>query len=92
VSRSLSACEGALLIIDAAQGVEAQRSRTCIRDEAELKSFRDQDRRPHADVAQTKQQLEDISRLADTATSPVQKGIGIDDSEAIIAVFPPKLR
>src|SRR5688572_22445077 len=71
VSRSLSACEGALLIIDAAQGVEAQtvaNVHLAMKRNLEIIAVINQSVLPHANVDQTKQQLEEIRAIpADTA-------------------------
>ena len=63
VSRSLSACEGALLVVDAAQGVEAQTvANVHLASKQNLKIIPVINKidLPHANVAQAKQQLEDI--------------------------------
>src|ERR1700751_1979264 len=95
VSRSLSACEGALLIIDAAQGVEAQtvaNVHLAMKQNLAIIPVINKINLPHANVAQTKQQLEDI--LAIPAESAIlasaKEGIGIDEIlEAIVARVPP---
>src|SRR4051812_15924543 len=95
VSRSLSACEGALLIIDAAQGVEAQtvaNVHLAMKQNLAIIPVINKIALPHADVAQTKVQLEDILAIpADTAVlASAKEGIGIDDIlEAIVARVPP---
>src|SRR5213594_320360 len=94
VSRSLSACEGALLIIDAAQGVEAQtvaNVHLAMKQELTIIPIINKIDLPHANVAQTKTQLEDI--LAIPAESAIlasaKEGIGIEDIlEAIVARIP----
>ena len=63
VSRSLSACEGALLIIDAAQGVEAQtvaNMHLAAKQNLEIIPVINKIDLPHANVEQTKKPLEDI--------------------------------
>src|SRR3989454_8079977 len=95
VSRSLSACEGALLIIDAAQGVEAQtvaNVHLAMKQNLEIIPIINKIDLPHADVALTKTQLEDI--LAIPAESAIlasaKEGIGIDEIlEAIVERIPP---
>jgi GTP-binding protein LepA len=95
VSRSLSACEGALLIVDAAQGVEAQtvaNMHLATNHNLEIIPIINKIDLPHANVAQTKQQLEDIltidSALAILASA--KEGIGIEEIlEAIVARIPP---
>src|SRR5467141_2860579 len=95
VSRSLSACEGALLIIDAAQGVEAQtvaNVHLAMKQNLAIIPVINKIDLPHADVAQTKVQLEDILAIpADTAVlASAKEGIGIDDIlEAIVSRIPP---
>ncbi|HTD66052.1 MAG TPA: translation elongation factor 4 [Candidatus Limnocylindria bacterium] len=95
VSRSLSACEGALLIIDAAQGVEAQtvaNVHLAMKQNLEIIPVINKIDLPHANIPQTKQQLEDILAIpADTAIlASAKAGIGIDDIlEAIVARVPP---
>ncbi|HKX62477.1 MAG TPA: translation elongation factor 4, partial [Verrucomicrobiae bacterium] len=95
VSRSLSACEGALLIIDAAQGVEAQtvaNVHLAMKQNLAIIPIINKIDLPHADVALTKSQLEDILAIpGDTAISASAKqGIGIDDIlEAIVERIPP---
>src|SRR5258706_7782071 len=98
VSRSLSACEGALLIIDAAQGVEAQtvaNVHLAIKQNLAIIPVINNIDLPHADVAQTKEQLEDILAIpGDTAIlASAKEGIGIEEIlEAIVARIPaPKL-
>src|SRR5256714_8009942 len=94
VSRSLGACEGALLIIDAAQGVEAQtvaNVHLAMKQDLTIIPVINKIDLPHADVAQTKVQLEDI--LAIPAESAIlasaKEGPGIDDIlEAIVARIP----
>jgi GTP-binding protein LepA len=94
VSRSLSACEGALLIIDAAQGVEAQtvaNVHLAMKQDLEIIPVINKIDLPHADVALTKQQLEDILAIpADTAIlASAKAGIGIEDIlEAIVHRIP----
>jgi GTP-binding protein LepA len=94
VSRSLSACEGALLIIDAAQGVEAQtvaNVHLAMKQNLSIIPVINKIDLPHADIAQTKIQLEDILAIpADTAIlASAKEGIGIDDIlEAIITRVP----
>jgi len=84
VSRSLSACEGALLVVDAAQGVEAQtvaNVHLAIKQNLTIIPIINKIDLPHADVALTRQQLEDILAIpADTAIlASAKEGIGIDD-------------
>ncbi|MBI3414305.1 MAG: elongation factor 4 [Verrucomicrobia bacterium] len=98
VSRSLSACEGALLIIDAAQGVEAQtvaNLHLAMKQELAIIPVINKIDLPHANVALTKTQLEDILAIpADTAVlASAKEGIGIEDIlEAIVARVPPPKR
>src|SRR5881394_4042322 len=95
VSRSLSACEGALLIVDAAQGVEAQtvaNVHLAMKQNLEIIPVINKIDLPHADVPQTKVQLEDILAIpADSAIlASAKEGIGIEEIlEAIIARIPP---
>jgi GTP-binding protein LepA len=95
VSRSLSACEGALLIIDAAQGVEAQtvaNVHLAMKQNIAIIPVINKIDLPHADIPQTKAQLEDILAIpADTAVlASAKEGIGIEDIlEAIVHRIPP---
>lgn len=95
VSRSLAACEGALLIIDAAQGVEAQtvaNVHLAMKQNLEIIPVINKIDLPHANVPQTRQQLEDILAIpADSAiAASAKEGIGIDDIlEAIVHRVPP---
>ncbi len=95
VSRSLSACEGALLIIDAAQGVEAQtvaNVHLAMKQNLAIIPIINKIDLPHANVAQTKVQLEDILAIpGDTAIcASAKEGIGIEEIlEAIVERVPP---
>jgi len=94
VSRSLCACEGALLIIDAAQGVEAQtvaNLHLAMKQELTIIPVINKIDLPHANVDQARQQLEDILTIpADLAIlASAKEGIGIDEIlEAIVARIP----
>src|SRR4051812_2612892 len=94
VSRSLSACEGALLIIDAAQGVEAQtvaNVHLAMKQNLTIIPVINKIDLPHANVPQAKVQLEDILAIpADSAIlASAKEGIGIEDIlEAIIYRIP----
>lgn len=94
VSRSLSACEGALLIIDAAQGVEAQtvaNVHLAMKQNLTIIPVINKIDLPHANVELAKQQLEDILAIpADTAVlASAKMGIGIEDIlEAVVARIP----
>ena len=91
VSRSLSACEGALLVVDAAQGVEAQtvaNVHLAMKQNLEIIPVINKIDLPHADVAQARQQLEDILAIPGDTAIPcsAKEGIGIDEIlEAIVA-------
>jgi GTP-binding protein LepA len=94
VSRSLTACEGALLIIDAAQGVEAQtvaNVHLAMKEELAIIPVINKIDLPHADVPQARQQLEDILAIAgDSALlASAKEGIGIEEIlEAIVERVP----
>src|ERR1700761_7032167 len=95
VSRSLSACEGALLVIDAAQGVEAQtvaNYHLAAKLNLEIIPVINKIDLPHANVAQAKQQLEDVLAIPAELAIPcsAKQGIGIEEIlEAIVARIPP---
>ena len=95
VSRSLSACEGALLIIDAAQGVEAQTvANVHLANKQGLKLIPVINKidLPSADIETAKKQLEDVLSIpADEAIlASAKNGIGIGEIlEAIIERIPP---
>jgi GTP-binding protein LepA len=95
VSRSLSACEGALLIVDAAQGVEAQtvaNVHLAMKEELAIIPVINKIDLPHANVAQARQQLEDILAIPGESAilASAKEGIGIDEIlEAIIERIPP---
>ncbi len=94
VSRSLNACEGAVLIVDAAQGVEAQtvaNVHLAMKQNLEIIPVINKIDLPHANVALARQQLEDILAIpGDTAIpASAKEGIGIDEIlEAIVARVP----
>ena len=94
VSRSLAACEGAVLVVDATQGVEAQTlANTYLAMEHELEIlpvFNEIDL-PAADVAKAKQEVEDIIGLPamDAPEISAKMGINIDAVlEDIVANVP----
>jgi GTP-binding protein LepA len=95
VSRSLSACEGALLIIDAAQGVEAQTvANVHLANKQGLKLIPIINKidLPNADIETAKKQLEDVLSIPaeEAILASAKNGIGITEIlEAIIARIPP---
>ena len=97
VSRSLSACEGALLIVDAAQGVEAQtvaNVHLAMKQNLEIIPVINKIDLPHANVELAKTQLEDILAIPGESAilASAKEGVGIDDILAAIVerIPPPK--
>jgi GTP-binding protein LepA len=95
VSRSLSACEGALLVVDAAQGVEAQTLANVyqsIEHDHEIVPVINKIDLPAADVDKVKMEIEDIVGLpaGDAVLTSAKTGIGIAEVlEAIVTRIPP---
>ena len=84
VSRSLSACEGALLIVDASQGVEAQtlaNTYLAIENDLELIPVLNKIDLPSAEPERIKEQIENIIGLdtSDAILASAKTGIGIED-------------
>ena len=94
VSRSLSACEGALVIIDAAQGVEAQtvaNVHLAMKQGLTIIPIINKIDLPHANIPMAKQQLEEILAIPaeDAILASAKEGIGISDIlEAIVHRLP----
>src|SRR5664279_2228963 len=94
VSRSLSACEGALVIVDAAQGVEAQtvaNVHLAMKQNLTIVPIINKIDLPHADITQAKRQLEDILAIPGESAilASAKEGIGIDEIlEAIVERIP----
>ena len=94
VSRSLSACEGALLVVDASQGVEAQTVANCYTAldlGVEVVPVLNKMDLPQADPDNAKQEVEDVIGIDATDAIPcsAKTGMGIDDIlEAVIARIP----
>jgi GTP-binding protein LepA len=95
VSRSLAACEGALLVVDAVQGVQAQslaNVHLALDRGLEILPILNKIDLPSADVEGTKQQIEDVIGL-DTSQSilcSAKTGVGIKEIlEQILLTFPP---
>ncbi|HEV2596744.1 translation elongation factor 4 [Sphingopyxis sp.] len=95
VSRSLAACEGALLVVDAAQGVEAQTLANVyqsIEHDHEIVPVINKIDLPAADVDKVKAEIEDIIGLPadDAVLASAKSGIGIEEClEAIVTKIPP---
>ena len=95
VSRSLSACEGALLIVDAAQGVEAQtvaNVHLALKQGLEILPVINKIDLPHADVDGAISQIEEILAIPGEEALPcsAKEGIGIEEIlEAIVQRVPP---
>ncbi len=95
VSRSLGACEGALLVIDATQGVEAQTLANvymAIDHGLEIVPVINKIDLPSADIERTRAQIEEIIGLAasDAVLTSAKEGVGIDEVlEAVVARIPP---
>ena len=95
VSRSLSACEGALLVVDASQGVEAQTVANCYTAldlGVEVLPVLNKMDLPQADPEQAKAEIEDVIGIDASAATPcsAKTGLGVDDIlEAIVAKIPP---
>ncbi|MES3002053.1 MAG: translation elongation factor 4 [Pseudomonadota bacterium] len=95
VSRSLSACEGALLVVDASQGVEAQTVANCYTAldlGVEVVPVLNKMDLPQADPDNAKLEIEDVIGIDATDAIPcsAKTGMGIDDIlEAVVARIPP---
>jgi GTP-binding protein LepA len=95
VSRSLAACEGALLVVDASQGVEAQTVANCytaIEQGVEVVPVLNKIDLPAADPSRVMEEIEDIVGIHahDAILASAKTGLGVDDIlEAVIARIPP---
>ncbi|ARN22610.1 translation elongation factor 4 [Piscinibacter gummiphilus] len=95
VSRSLSACEGALLVVDASQGVEAQTVANCYTAldlGVEVIPVLNKMDLPQADPERAKEEIEDVIGIDAENAIPcsAKTGMGIDDIlEAVITRMPP---
>ncbi len=95
VSRSLAACEGALLVVDAAQGVEAQTLANVyqsIEHDHEIVPVINKIDLPAAEVDKVKAEIEEIIGLdaSNAVLTSAKSGIGIDEVlEAIVTRIPP---
>ena len=94
VSRSLSACEGALLVVDASQGVEAQTVANCytaLELGVEVVPVLNKMDLPNADPQNAKLEIEDVIGIDASNAIPcsAKTGMGIDDIlEAVVARIP----
>ncbi|MGC1816273.1 MAG: translation elongation factor 4 [Casimicrobiaceae bacterium] len=94
VSRSLAACEGALLVVDASQGVEAQTVANCytaIEQGVEVVPVLNKIDLPSADPDRVIEEIEDIIGIdaQDAIRASAKTGEGVDDIlEAVIARIP----
>ena len=94
VSRSLAACEGALLVVDAAQGVEAQTLANvylALEHDLEIIPVINKIDLPSADPERVKREIEDVIGLdaSDAILASAKSGIGIQDIlEAIVEKIP----
>jgi GTP-binding protein LepA len=94
VSRSLKACEGALLVVDASQGVEAQTLANvflALDNNLEIIPVLNKVDLPSADVDKTKRQIEDVIGLdcSGAISASAKTGVGIPDIlEAIVTRVP----
>lgn len=94
VSRSLSACEGALLVVDASQGVEAQTVANCytaIELGVEVLPVLNKMDLPQADPDGARQEVEDVIGIdaSQAVLASAKTGMGIDEIlEAIVARVP----
>ncbi|MFK4753448.1 translation elongation factor 4 [Oceanobacter antarcticus] len=95
VSRSLSACEGALLVVDAAQGVEAQSVANCytaIEQGLEVRPVLNKMDLPQADPDKVAQEIEDIIGLdaTEAVRCSAKSGLNVEDVlEDLVAHIPP---
>ncbi len=95
VSRSLAACEGALLIVDATQGVEAQTLANvylAMEQNLEIIPIINKIDLPSADVERVKQEIEDVLGIDASMAIPVsaKEGTGIKEVlESVVAHIPP---
>ncbi|QMV72731.1 elongation factor 4 [Comamonas piscis] len=95
VSRSLSACEGALLVVDASQGVEAQTVANCYTAldlGVEVFAVLNKMDLPNADPDNAKAEIEDVIGIDATDAIPcsAKTGMGIEEIlEAVVAKVPP---
>ncbi|MFT3836420.1 MAG: translation elongation factor 4 [Myxococcaceae bacterium] len=95
VSRSLAACEGALLVVDATQGVEAQTLANvymALEHDLEIVPVINKIDLPSADVDRTKAEIADIIGLDPETAIPAsaKEGVGISEIlEAIVTKMPP---
>ncbi len=95
VSRSLAACEGALLVVDAAQGVEAQTVAVCytaIDQQLEVLPVLNKIDLSQAEPERVIQEIEDIIGIEahDAIRASAKSGLGVEDVlEAIVQRIPP---
>jgi GTP-binding protein LepA len=95
VSRSLSACEGALLVVDASQGVEAQTVANCymaLELGVEVVPVLNKIDLPQADPERAKKEIEDVIGIdaSEAVTCSAKTGLGVVDViEEMIARVPP---
>lgn len=95
VSRSLASCDGALLVLDASQGVEAQTLANvymAIENDVEVIPVLNKVDLPHADVEKVKAEVEDVVGLdaSDANEVSAKSGIGIEALlETIVKKIPP---
>ena len=84
VSRSLASCEGALLVVDAGQGVEAQTVANCytaLEMDLEVRAILNKIDLPQADPDRVSEEIEDIIGIdaTDAVQCSAKTGIGIED-------------
>src|SRR6187401_3481074 len=95
VSRSLAACEGALLVVDAAQGVEAQTLANVyqsIEHDHEIVPVINKIDLPAAEPEKVRHEIEDIIGLdaSEAVLTSAKSGLGIEDVlEAVVRKIPP---
>ncbi len=97
VSRSLAACEGAILVVDASQGVEAQTLANvyqALDHDLEIVCVINKIDLPSADVEGVRREIEDVIGLdaKDAVPTSAKEGIGIDEilEQVVTRVPPPK--
>jgi len=94
VSRSLASCDGALLVVDASQGVEAQTLSNvymAIENDLEIIPVLNKIDLPHADAARVKNEIEEIIGIEaqDACEVSAKSGLGIEDlMETIVEKIP----